>query len=157
MSSSAPAIQPDAQLYDEALGRLRPSSGRLAGRRILVVGAGQRDIDDPQPPVGNGRAISQLFAHEGATLTCVDINPAALAQTCALVREAGGTAHEEVADVADAEAIPGVVEECLAINAPALWIQEGIVHDAAAERARDAGLAVVMNRCIWKDYMALMP
>jgi len=57
----------------------------------------------------------------------------------------------------ESAAIPGVVEECLAINAPALWIQEGIVHDAAAERARDAGLAVVMNRCIWKDYMALMP
>lgn len=56
----------------------------------------------------------------------------------------------------EAAAIPGVVEECLAIQAPALWIQEGIVHDEAAERARAAGLTVVMDRCIWKDYMALM-
>ena len=54
----------------------------------------------------------------------------------------------------ESSAIPGVVEECLAINAPAIWIQEGIVHDEAAERARAAGLTVVMNRCIWKDYMA---
>lgn len=53
-------------------------------------------------------------------------------------------------------AMPGLVEECLAINAPALWIQEGIVHDEAAERARAAGLTVVMDRCIWKDYVALM-
>jgi hypothetical protein len=53
-------------------------------------------------------------------------------------------------------AIPGIVEECLAMGAPALWIQEGIVHDEAAEKARAAGLAVVMDRCIWKDYMALM-
>jgi predicted CoA-binding protein len=56
----------------------------------------------------------------------------------------------------ESAAIPGVVEECLAIRAPALWIQEGIWHEAAAARARAAGLMVVMNRCIWKDYMALM-
>ena len=56
----------------------------------------------------------------------------------------------------ESDAIPGVVEECLAINAPAIWVQEGIVHDAAAEKARAAGLEVVMNRCIWKDYMAYM-
>lgn len=56
----------------------------------------------------------------------------------------------------ESAAIPGIVEECLAIRAPALWVQEGIVHDAAAEQARAAGLEVVMDRCIWKDYMALM-
>ena len=56
----------------------------------------------------------------------------------------------------ESAAIPGVVEEALAIGAPALWIQEGIVHDAAAEQARAAGLTVVMDRCIYKDYMRLM-
>jgi predicted CoA-binding protein len=55
-----------------------------------------------------------------------------------------------------AEHIPGVVEECLAIGAPAIWIQEGIVHDEAAGKARAAGLTVVMDRCIYKDYVALM-
>lgn len=54
-----------------------------------------------------------------------------------------------------AEHIPAVVEECLAIGAPAIWIQEGIVHPEAAARARAAGLTVVMDRCIYKDYMAL--
>jgi predicted CoA-binding protein len=53
------------------------------------------------------------------------------------------------------EHIPGVVDECLAIKAPAIWIQEDIVHDEAAERARAAGLDVVMDRCIYKDYIAL--
>jgi len=57
----------------------------------------------------------------------------------------------------EAAAIPGVVEEALAINAPAIWIQEGIVHDAGAEKARTAGLTVVMDRCIYKDYMRYMP
>lgn len=57
----------------------------------------------------------------------------------------------------ESAAIPGVVEEALAINAPAIWIQEGIVHDAAAEKARAAGLTVVMDRCIYKDYLRYMP
>jgi uncharacterized protein len=57
----------------------------------------------------------------------------------------------------EAAAIPGVVEEVLAIGAPALWVQEGIVHDEAAEKARAAGLTVVMDRCIYKDYMRYMP
>lgn len=55
-----------------------------------------------------------------------------------------------------AEHIPAVVDECLAISAPAIWIQEGIVHPAAAEKARAAGLMVVMGRCLYKDYVALM-
>lgn len=57
----------------------------------------------------------------------------------------------------EAAAIPGVVEEALAIGAPAIWVQEGIVHDEAAEKAHAAGLTVVMDRCIWKDYMRYMP
>jgi hypothetical protein len=57
----------------------------------------------------------------------------------------------------ESAAIPGVVEETLAIGAAAIWIQEGIVHDEAAEKARAAGLTVVMDRCIYKDYMRWMP
>ncbi|MEW5771292.1 MAG: CoA-binding protein [Pseudomonadota bacterium] len=55
----------------------------------------------------------------------------------------------------ESAAIPGVVEECLAIGAPALWVQEGIRHDEAAARARAAGMTVVMDRCIWKEYVRL--
>jgi len=54
-----------------------------------------------------------------------------------------------------AEHIPAVVDECLALNLPAIWIQEGIVHEAAAEKARAAGMTVVMDRCLYKDYIAL--
>jgi predicted CoA-binding protein len=55
-----------------------------------------------------------------------------------------------------AEHIPAVVDDCLAIAAPAVWIQEGIVHEGAAEKARAAGMTVVMDRCVYKDYVALM-
>jgi NAD(P)-dependent dehydrogenase (short-subunit alcohol dehydrogenase family) len=104
------AIQASGQRFEESFGRVPPSGGRLRGRRILVVGAGQRKIDDPDPPLGNGRAISLLFAREGATLTCVDIAQDALDETCAQVRAAGGTVFAEVADVAQADAIAPLVE-----------------------------------------------
>lgn len=53
------------------------------------------------------------------------------------------------------EYLDAIVDECLALQLPAIWIQEGIVNDAAAQRAKDAGMTVVMDRCIYKDYMEL--
>jgi predicted CoA-binding protein len=55
-----------------------------------------------------------------------------------------------------AEHVPAIVEQCLALHLPAIWIQEGIVHDAAAQLAQTAGMTVVMDRCILKDYVRLM-
>ncbi|WP_186425218.1 SDR family NAD(P)-dependent oxidoreductase [Cupriavidus metallidurans] len=109
MTATRP-IHPEVQCFDEALGQTPPAGGRLAGRRILVVGAGQRVIDDPDPPVGNGRAISLLFAREGATLTCVDISEPAVAETCRQVKDQGATVFAEVADVERAETIAPLVE-----------------------------------------------
>lgn len=51
-----------------------------------------------------------------------------------------------------AEFVDGVVDECLALGLRSLWIQEGIINEPAAERARAAGMMVVMDRCIYKDY-----
>jgi len=47
-------------------------AARLADRRIVVVGAGTQRSDDPDPPMGNGRAIAILAAREGAAVACVD-------------------------------------------------------------------------------------
>ena len=49
------------------------------------------------------------------------------------------------------EHVAGVVDECIALGLPAIWLQEGVVDEAAAVRARDAGITVVMDRCIMKD------
>ena len=54
------------------------------------------------------------------------------------------------------EHVPEAVESCLRIKCPAIWLQEGVVNEAAAQRAREAGLTVVMDRCIYKDYVDLM-
>jgi hypothetical protein len=51
-----------------------------------------------------------------------------------------------------AEFIDGVVDECLALGLKAIWIQEGIVNEAAARRAQAGGMMVVMDRCLYRDY-----
>lgn len=53
------------------------------------------------------------------------------------------------------EYVPDIVEAAIRRNAKVIWMQEGIVNKAAAQRARDAGLEVVMDRCILKDHMRL--
>ena len=53
------------------------------------------------------------------------------------------------------EHVGGIVDECIALGLPALWLQEGVIDDAAASRAREAGLFVVMNRCIMQDRMKM--
>jgi len=53
------------------------------------------------------------------------------------------------------EHVPGIVDECIAKGVRRLWLQEGVVNEAAAEKARAAGMTVVMDRCIYKEYVAL--
>ena len=53
------------------------------------------------------------------------------------------------------EFVPEIVEAAIRIGARAIWMQEGVTHEAAAERAEAAGLAVVMDRCILKDHRRL--
>ncbi|HUQ39966.1 MAG TPA: SDR family NAD(P)-dependent oxidoreductase [Acidimicrobiales bacterium] len=82
---------------------------RLAGRRVLVVGAGTRATDDPDAPPGNGRAIAVVAAREGATVTCADIDEAAAEETAGLVRAEGANAHVLQADAGDPDACAEVV------------------------------------------------
>jgi NAD(P)-dependent dehydrogenase (short-subunit alcohol dehydrogenase family) len=77
------------------------SGDRLAGRRILVVGAGTQRSDDPDAPPGNGRAIAVVAAREGAVVVCADIDRGAAEETARLVAAAGGTAEVLVGDVSD--------------------------------------------------------
>jgi predicted CoA-binding protein len=53
------------------------------------------------------------------------------------------------------EAVPEIVEEAIAIGARAIWMQDGIAHNAAAERGRAAGLQVVMSKCMLREHRKL--
>lgn len=55
-----------------------------------------------------------------------------------------------------AEHVPAIVEQCLALHLPSIWIQEGIVHEAAAQLAQANGMTVVMDRCLIKEYIRLL-
>lgn len=65
----------------------------------------------------------------------------------------------ELPDIVDvfraAEHIPAIVESCIKLGIKKLWLQEGIIHEAAAQRAREAGITVVMDRCMWRDAVQL--
>jgi len=53
------------------------------------------------------------------------------------------------------EFVPEIVEQAIRAGAKAIWMQEGVVHEEAAGRARQAGLTVVMDRCILKEHRRL--
>lgn len=85
------------------------SGPRLAERRVLVVGAGTQRSDDPEAPVGNGRAIAVLAAREGATVICADRDRAAAEETAAWIEREGGTSSVVVADVTSEAACAALV------------------------------------------------
>ena len=54
-----------------------------------------------------------------------------------------------------AEHVPAIVESCIKLGIMNLWLQDGIVHKEAAQRAQAAGITVIMNRCMWRDFNQL--
>jgi len=107
MSDTALPMPPEAR--GAASGR-----GRLTGRKILVVGAGQQSYDVENPPIGNGRAMSRLFAREGARVGVADIDASAAQETARQVHAEGGAALPIVADVGEAGEIERMVDEARA-------------------------------------------
>lgn len=52
------------------------------------------------------------------------------------------------------EFVPEIVDEAIRLKVPAIWLQEGVIHEEAAEKARKAGIMVVMDKCILKEHRA---
>ncbi len=69
------------------------------------------------------------------------------------------TQLKEPVDIVDvfraSEHVGPIVDECIELGVPAIWLQEGVVNEEAAARARAAGIFVVMDRCIYKEHKAL--
>ena len=90
---------------------MAPGRGRLAGRKILVVGAGTQPSPEADAPIGNGRAIALLAARESASVACADRDAAAARETLAQIEKDGGRGAVIVGDVADAAACERIVAE----------------------------------------------
>ena len=87
----------------------------------------------------------------------IPINPAAVASGATILGEKVyatllEAAQHETIDLVNvfrnAEDVPPVVDEAMAIGAQAVWLQLGIAHDAALEKARAAGLQVIQDKCL---------
>jgi uncharacterized protein len=65
----------------------------------------------------------------------------------------------ERADIVDVfrrpEHVAAIVEDCIRLRLPALWLQDGVIDEAAAEKAVAAGVFTVMDRCLFRDRAAL--
>ena len=63
---------------------------------------------------------------------------------------------EEKIDMVDvfrrSEYVPDLVDEAIRLKVPAIWLQEDVIHKEAAEKARKAGIFVVMDKCILKEH-----
>ena len=63
---------------------------------------------------------------------------------------------KETVDIVDifrrSEFVPEVVDEAIKLGVSAIWMQEGVMHEQAATKAREAGIFVVMDRCILKEH-----
>jgi predicted CoA-binding protein len=118
-------------------------------KTIAVVGLSPRAT---RPSYRIARAL------QGAGYRIIPVRP----MVAKVLGETAYTRLDEVPDGVDlvnvfraARFVDGIVDACLRRGYRRLWVQEGIVDERAAERARDAGLWVVMDRCIWRDYNGL--
>ena len=63
---------------------------------------------------------------------------------------------EEKIDMVDvfrrSEYVPDLVDEAIRLKVPAIWLQEDVIHEEAAEKARQAGIFVVMDKCVLKEH-----
>jgi len=117
-------------------------------RTIAVVGLSS---DPMRPSFG----VSQYMQAKGYRI--IPVNPN---ESSVLGEESYRTLSEipEKVDMVDvfrrSEFVPEIVDEAIRLKIASLWLQEGVVDPTAAQKARDAGISVVMDRCILKEHRA---
>lgn len=118
-----------------------------SAKTIAVVGL----TDSPLRP---SYGVSHYMQSQGYRI--IPVNPN-------ITESLGEKAYPSLLDVTDkidivnvfrrSEAVPEVIEQAIRIKAPAIWMQEGVVHHQAAEKACQAGIFVVMDKCILKEHI----
>ncbi len=117
-------------------------------RTIAVVGL------SPKPHRTSHGVASYMRTH-GYRIVPVNPNASEVFGEKAYATLTEAAQHEQI-DLVNvfrrSEDVPPVMQEAIAIGAPAVWLQLGIRHDAAAAQAQAAGLAVVQDRCIMVEH-----
>jgi hypothetical protein len=115
-------------------------------RTIAVVGLS----DSPLRPSYGVSAYMQSYGYH-----IIPVNPAIKG---ALGEKAVPTLSDvkDKIDIVDvfrrSEYVSDIVDEAIRLKVPAIWLQEGVIHEEAAEKARKAGIFVVMDLCILKEH-----
>jgi predicted CoA-binding protein len=113
---------------------------------IAVVGLSSKQF---RPSYG----VAEYMQKEGYRIIPVNPHETEVLGEKAYARLEDVREHVDIVDIfRRSEFVASVVEEAIRMGASAVWMQEGVVDEAAAERARLAGLAVVMDRCILKEH-----
>ena len=137
-----------------------PSSDEIAqllhsARIIAVVGL---SADPTRPSYGVAAAL-QRFGYRVMPVTPTAkevLGEKAVPDLDHLPEVLGPGEHVDIVDVfRRPEHVAAIVDDCIRLKLPALWLQDGVIDEAAAERARAAGIFTVMDRCMFRDRRAL--
>lgn len=119
-------------------------------KRIAIVGLSPKTARD-------SNKVAQYLLKQGYDV--IPVNPGQeqiLERTCYKTLEDIPFAVD-VADLfINPARIPPVVDQCIRIGVKTIWMQLGIVHNEAASKAREAGIEVVMNRCIMREHQSFV-
>lgn len=95
----------------------------------------------------------------GQGFDVVGVNPVLKEDVLGLKVFASLAEIPEPVDVVDvfrrSDTVPPIIDEAIAMNAPVVWLQEGVVHEEAAAKARAAGLDVIQDRCLYQEWLRL--
>ena len=126
-----------------------------AAHTIAVVGL---SADRSRPSYGVARAL-QRFGYRIIPVTPSAESILGEPAVATLDQLPDVLAPEESVDIVDVfrrpEHVAAIVEDCIRLKLPALWLQEGVIDNEAAERAVQAGIFTVMDRCLFKERAAL--
>lgn len=147
------------ELFENAPFR-NPPEGEISAllrrtRTIAIVGL---SADRSRPSHGVARSLKQ-FGYR-----IIPVTPSAteiLGERCvpSLDHLSDVLAPGETVDLVDVfrrpEHVSAIVDDCIRLKLPALWLQDGVIDEAAGRRARNAGVVTVMDRCIFRDRAAM--
>lgn len=121
------------------------TSQRLAGKVAIIVGAGQQ----PGETVGNGRAVAERFAEEGARLLLVDIQPDALKDTEDKLRSMGAQVASVLADITREDDCARIAAQCVAT-----FGRIDVLHNNVGRSKGDKS-TVELGADMWDEIMAM--